>query len=69
MVNGFTHPLAPYVATMEAATALGKTVGCGFKHLRNIRDGHKVPSLQLAKRLSDATGIRMDAFLRPEAAE
>lgn len=69
MVNGTPHPLAAYMPDGKATVALGERVGCSVQHLRNIRDGRKEPSLPLAKRLSDATGLRMDAFIRPEPTE
>ena len=57
------HPLTPFVTS-----DLAERVGCSVHHLRNIRDGRKSPSIGLAKRLADATGIRMELFARGNAA-
>ena len=65
MKNG-QHPLRKLMVDKDATHALAKAVGCTASHLRNLRDGRKTASLQLAKRLSDQTGIRMDAFIRPD---
>lgn len=62
------HPLDPFMPDEAAATSLAAKARCSVSHLRNIRDGRKSASLELAKRLSDVTGLRMDAFLRPESA-
>lgn len=48
----------------EVAAKLAKKVECSIHHLRNIRDGRRTPSLRLAKRLSEATKLSMDAFLQ-----
>jgi hypothetical protein len=61
------HPLDPFMPTEAAAAELAARVRCSVPHLRNIRDGRKSASLGLAKRLSDHTGLPMDAFLRPSA--
>lgn len=65
------HPLDPFMPNEVAVAALAARARCSVSHLRNIRDGRKSASLGLAKRLSDVTGLRMDAFLQParEAAE
>lgn len=63
------HPLVPLMPDETAANALAKRAGCSVAHLRNIRDGRKSASLKLAKRLSELTGLRMDAFLQPEHAK
>ena len=60
------HPLSPITADTASIDALAAKAGCSANHLRNIRAGRKSASLALAKRLSDVTGLRMDAFLRPE---
>jgi hypothetical protein len=63
------HPLQPLIPNEEAAAALASTARCSVSHLRNIAAGRKNASLPLAKRLSDATGLAMDSFMQPEAAE
>ena len=65
------HPLAPFMPTEASVAALAQRVGCSVPHLRNIKAGRKSASLELAKRLKDATGLSMEAFLRTqrEAAE
>lgn len=63
------HPLEPFVKTHAAATKLAGEAQCSVPHLLNIRAGRKNASLPLAKRLSDATGLRMEAFLRREPAQ
>lgn len=60
------HPLEPFVKTTAEATKLAGKADCSVTHLLNIRAGRKNASLPLAKRLSDATGLRMEAFLRRE---
>jgi transcriptional regulator with XRE-family HTH domain len=63
------HPLEPFISTTDKAQALAEHARCSVSHLLNIRDGRKSASLALAKRLSDKTGLPMDAFLQPEAAQ
>ena len=67
MHNGRAHPLGALIAEPAAIKSLARKAKCSPEHLRNIRDGRKSASLALAIRLSDLTGLRMDAFLRPEA--
>lgn len=62
------HPLAAFIPDEMAAAALAERVGCSVPHLRNIRAGRKSASLELAKRLGDATGLPMDSFLKPAEA-
>lgn len=57
------HPLERYVTKEKDAAKLAKAANCSIPHLRNICAGRKNASLPLAKRLSDITGIRMDAFM------
>ena len=64
MKNG-PHPLTALIATPAAIKALARKAGCSPWHLRNIRDGRKSASLALATRLSNITGLKTDAFLRP----
>ena len=66
MNNSRPHPLATFIATPGKINALARKVRCSPAHLRNIRDGRKIPSLPLATRLSNITGLKTDAFLRPE---
>jgi transcriptional regulator with XRE-family HTH domain len=60
------HPLSKFIPNGIAALALARRVGTTVSHLRNIRDKRRSPSLGLAKKLSDATGIKMESFLRPQ---
>lgn len=60
------HPLAKFVIDYDACKELGKRVGVDATHILNIREGRKVPSLELAKRLADATGLSMEAFVLRE---
>ena len=65
MKNGRPHPLAVFIADPGAINALARKAKCSPEHLRNIRDGRKSASLALATRLSNITGLKTDAFLRP----
>lgn len=57
------HPLDLHLQDKDAAASLAARARCSVSHLRNIRDGRKMPSLPLAKRLSEAIGKPIEAFL------
>jgi hypothetical protein len=63
------HPLRPFIDTQAAAASLAERAQCSVSHLLNIGAGRKTASLPLAKRLSEATGLPMDAFMQAEPAE
>jgi hypothetical protein len=44
---------------------LAEAAGCSGAHLRNIYAWRKEPSLSLAARLSEISGIEMRAFIKP----
>ena len=44
---------------------VAEAVGCSGAHPRNIMAWRKEPSLGLAAKLSDVTGLEMRAFLKP----
>jgi hypothetical protein len=60
------HPLKPFIKTNADAATLAERAQCSVSHLLNIGAGRKTASLPLAKRLSEATGLPMDTFMRPE---
>lgn len=62
------HPLQKWCDTGWAIEDLANAVGCSGSHVRNIIARRKQPSLGLAKRLSDQTGLAMEVFLKQEEA-
>jgi nucleoside-diphosphate-sugar epimerase len=65
------HPLRPFIENTAAAAKLAGEAQCSVSHLLNIGAGRKTASLPLAKRLSEATGLKMEVFIgkQLEAAE
>lgn len=53
-------PLDLAMPTFAAVQSLAKAVQCSPTHLINVRNGRKVPSLQLARRLSDHLGVPLE---------
>ena len=60
------HPLAKFLPSYRACEELSRRVGCSPSHLMNIKNGHKRPSLALANRIADETGLAMKAFVSTE---
>jgi DNA-binding transcriptional regulator YdaS (Cro superfamily) len=48
--------LAQWIAENTTQKELAAKIGCAESYLSQIANGHRVPSLQLAKRISRATG-------------
>lgn len=62
------HPLKAWrrgQAPKVTLTALAQRVGVTASHLSEIENYKNEPSLDLANRLSDATGIEMKSFVAP----
>lgn len=63
------HPMRAWRDAHKITLArLAGTVGVTASHLSEIETGKNAPSLDLAVRLSRATGVPVDAFLRESAA-
>ena len=57
----YTNPLAERMKSMEITDlALAEKVKCSRIAITKIRLGYSRPSLDMARRLSEATGLSMD---------
>lgn len=62
------HPLRAWrTKHKKTLSDMGDRVGVGASHISQIETGDKMPSLQLAAKLSDVTGIPLGKFVKQEA--
>jgi transcriptional regulator with XRE-family HTH domain len=62
------HPLASWRSNHKRSLqSLADEVGCTQSFLSEVENGNRTPSLKMAARLGQATGIPLDAFVPEDA--
>lgn len=58
--------LQSYISANTSQAQFARDIGCSDSHLSLILSGGRGPSLKLAQRIEELSGVPMGAFAQPE---